>query len=95
MSRYAFVFDLTGAMAPTYNRARSLLRDLGWEVDEQGSFYISPEDHGLIQCVEDLHSVVANERAFGACVRSAHLVEMTAENDVADLLQQMAEQMGQ
>jgi hypothetical protein len=90
MPRFAFVFDLAGAPPPVYISARNTLAARGWDVAEQGSFYIAPDGHGLVQCFADLHAVVAAQPGFGRRVNSAHLVEFTAQNDVADLLREIA-----
>jgi virulence-associated protein VapD len=89
VSRFAFVFDLVGAHPNTYIRAKTVLNDSGWDL-EQGSYYLAPEDHGLVQCMEDLHAAVVASPDFGACVRSAHLVEFTSENDVAQFLRNIS-----
>jgi virulence-associated protein VapD len=91
MARFAFVYDLTGAKTATYKAAREVLADKGWDVHEQGSFYLAPDGHGLVQCIEDLHDVVVEVPDFGTAVNSAHLVEFTQQNDVSGLLNAMAD----
>lgn len=91
MSRFALVFDLTGADPNTYTGTRNVLRDRGWDVDEQRSYYLAPDGHGLLQCVDDLHAAVVANQEFGTNVNSAHIVEFTSRNDVADLLRNIAD----
>lgn len=90
MVRFGFVYDLKGAQPATYKAAKELLEDKNWDVHEQGSFYIAPKNHGLVQCLEDLHAVVVARPEFGRSVDSAHLVEFTSQNDVKDLLRAMS-----
>ena len=68
-----------------------MLGQRGWDVAEQRSFYIAPDGYGVVQCLEDLHAVVADRPEFGSTVNSAHLVEFTARNDVGGLLRAIAE----